>query len=87
MTLVYTLKYSKTAAKDFQKLDVLVKRRIREAIETKLVKDPLSASMKLRDFEIKGVRRFRVGNYRVFIFISSRVIEVLRVGHRREIYK
>lgn len=87
MPSIYTLKYSKNAGKDLQKLDSLVKRKIKKAIETKLVIDPLGNSLKLRDFDVKGARRFRVGNYRVFIFISNRTIEILRIGHRREIYK
>ena len=83
----FTLKYSKNAAKDLQKLDNLVKRRIKEAVETKLVGNPVAASVKLRDFDVKGVRRFRVSNYRVIFVVNKKIIEVLRVGHRREIYK
>ncbi len=83
----YKLKYSKTAAKEISKLDYLVKKKVKEAIETKLVSNPIKNSTKLRDFKIEGVRRFRVGNYRVIFIIDNRMIQVLRVGHRREIYK
>lgn len=83
----FTLKYSKNAAKDLQKLDNLVKRRIKEAVKTKLAKDPVAASVKMRDFEVKGVRRFRIGSYRVvFDFVGGEIV-ILRVGHRRKIYK
>ena len=83
----FRLKYSKNASKDLSKLDNLVKRKIKERIETKLIKDPIGNSIKLRAFEVKGARRFRVGNYRVIIFVSGKVVGVLRIGHRREIYK
>ncbi|OGY21893.1 MAG: hypothetical protein A2113_01025 [Candidatus Woykebacteria bacterium GWA1_44_8] len=83
----YHLKYSRNAAKDLSKLDNLVKRKIKEAIETKLVKNPIGSSIKLRDFEIEGVRRFRIGNYRVIFVITGKSVEILRIGHRREIYK
>lgn len=85
--MAYILKYSKNAAKDLSKLDNLVKRKIKESIETKLIKDPIGTSTKLRVFEVKGARRFRVGNYRVIISVSEKIIEILRIGHRREIYK
>jgi len=83
----YKIKISKTAIKELFKLDNLVKKRIKEDIETKLIKDPISNSLKLTDFEIEGVRRFRVGSYRVIFYLDKNVIEILRVGHRREIYK
>ncbi|OGY29146.1 MAG: hypothetical protein A3F35_03090 [Candidatus Woykebacteria bacterium RIFCSPHIGHO2_12_FULL_45_10] len=83
----YKIKISKTAIKELFKLDNLVKKRIKEDIETKLIKDPISNSLKLTDFEIEGVRRFRVGSYRVIFYLDKNVIEILRVGHRRKIYK
>lgn len=81
------LKISKNAAKDISKLDNLVKKRIQQAITEKLMNDPIGNSKKLQDFEISGVRRLRVGDYRVIFLVDKGFIEVLRVGHRREIYK
>lgn len=83
----YPLKYSKTFLKEISKLDQIVKRKIKEAIETKLLIDPISNSLKLKDFKIDGARRLRVSSYRVIFFIEGKSIEILRVGHRREIYK
>ncbi len=83
----FPIRYSRTSAKEISKLDILVKRKIKKDIETKLIKDPIGNSTKLREFKISGVRRFRVGNYRVIFTINKKIIEVLRVGHRREIYK
>ena len=85
--MAYRLVYSKNAAKEISKLDNLVKRKIKEAIETKLLTDPLVNSLKLQDFEVNGARRLRVGNYRIIFYLDKKVIEILRVGHRREIYK
>ncbi len=85
--MAYALKISKNAAREISKLDNLVKRKIKEAIETKLLVNPLGNSLKLQDFEVKGARRLRVGNYRVIFYLDKGIIEILRVGHRREIYK
>lgn len=85
--MIYQLKYSKNAAKEISKLDNLVKRKIKEAIETKLLTEPLANSLKLQDFEVKGARRLRVGNYRVIFYLDKNILEILRIGHRKEIYK
>jgi len=43
-------------------------------------------STRLTDPRI-GTYRFRVGDYRVIFDVEGNEIIVLRVGHRREIYK
>ena len=85
--MAFSLRYSKNAAKEISKLDSLVKRKIKEAIEAKLLVDPISNSLKLQDFEVDGARRLRVGNYRIIFYLEKNVIEILKIGHRREIYK
>jgi mRNA interferase RelE/StbE len=85
--MAFQLRISKNAAKDISKLDNLVRKRIHDAVTTKLVVDPIGNSKKLQDFEVSGVRRLRVGNYRVIFFLDKSIIEILKVGHRREIYK
>jgi len=39
--------------------------------------------------ELTGLRRVRVGNYRVVYEIAARelLVLVVRIGHRREIYR
>lgn len=48
--------------------------------------DPLKYAEKLIDSEL-GNYRFRVGDYRIIFDLEKDEIVVLRVGHRREIYK
>ncbi|MGA3112815.1 MAG: type II toxin-antitoxin system mRNA interferase toxin, RelE/StbE family [Syntrophobacteraceae bacterium] len=62
------------------------RRRIVDAIE-KLVADPLKGRpLKGR---WKGLRRIRVGLYRVIYVLrrSELTVLVLRIGHRREVYR
>lgn len=80
----YTLLYTKTAAKDIQKLDNVTKKRIKKKLD-EYVKDPLNYAKKLTDSKI-GTYRWRIGNYRVVFDIENQNIIILRVGHRREIY-
>jgi len=48
--------------------------------------DPLKYAEKLTDSRL-GTYRFRVGDYRVIFDLEENEIVVLRVGHRRNIYK
>ena len=81
----YNLVYTRRAEKDIKKLDPSVKNRIGKAL-LKLQANPFLHSDKLSDPAI-GTYRFRVGDYRVIFDIEGNDIVVLRVGHRREIYK
>ena len=48
--------------------------------------DPFKHAEKLTDPKL-GTYRFRIGDYRVIFDVEGRDIVVLRVGHRRELYK
>jgi mRNA interferase RelE/StbE len=81
----YNLVYTRRAGKDIRKLDPVIKRQIGKAI-LKLHENPLEHSEKLTNPEI-GTYRFRAGDYRVVFDIEGKDIVILRVGHRKEIYK
>jgi len=81
----YKLVYTRRAEKDIRKLDLSVKHQISKAL-LKLQDNPLEHSEKLTNPEI-GTYRFRTGDYRVVFDIEGKDIVVLRVGHRKEIYK
>ena len=81
----YKLVYTKTAAKDISKLDTIAKKKIKRKIE-EYSKNPLFHSKKLINPKI-GTYRWRIGNFRIVFDIDAKNIVVLRIGHRREIYK
>ena len=83
--MTYKLLYTKTAAKDIQKLDTVAKKRLKSKLET-YIKDPLLYAKKLTDFSL-GTYRWRIGNYRITFDINMDTIVILRVRHRREIYR
>lgn len=83
--MTYKVVYTRTSFKDIKKLDIVAKKRIKRKIEI-YSKNPLRYSKKLIDPKI-GTYRWRVGNYRIVFDIDRRKIVILRVGHRREIYK
>ena len=81
----YKLVYTKTAYKDIKKLDTVARKRIGKKIE-EYSKNPLLSSKKLVNSSI-GSYRWRIGNHRVVFDMDNKNIVILRVGHRREIYK
>jgi mRNA interferase RelE/StbE len=81
----YDLVYTRRAEKDIKKLDPSIKSHIGKAI-LKLQDNPSRLSEKLIDPKI-GTYRFRIGDYRVIFDIEGNDIVILRVGHRKEIYK
>lgn len=81
----YKLLYTKSAVKDIQKLDPVVRKRLKIKLET-YANNPLFYAKKLTDSSL-GTYRWRIGNYRVIFDVDQNNIVILRVRHRREIYK
>lgn len=80
----FKLLYSKRAAKDIKKLDSVTKKKLGKAIE-RSSKNPLNNAKRLTSSLI-GQYRWRAGSYRIVFDINGNRIEILRIGHRREIY-
>ena len=86
--MIYTL----SAEKDLGKLDRGCAIKILLKIDEYLkMRDPLVRAKKLKGFEM-DTYRFRVGDYRVIFRLDMRsgklvVLVVLKVAHRREVYK
>ena len=72
--------------KDLPKLSAEIRRRIREAIEQKLVFSPQQYGEPLRR-TLKGYWKLRVGDYRVIYKVDGKTVIVFRIGHRREVYE
>ena len=71
--------------KDLPRLSIDVKQRIRIAIEKKLGIAPHEFGTPLRR-SLKGYWKLRVGDWRVIYKLENTTVEVLRIGHRREVY-
>ena len=81
----YKLVYTRRAAKDLSKLEPEVRKRIKETLE-RYAKAPFDYARKMIDPSL-GTYRFRIGDYRVIFDLEGAQIVILRVGHRREIYR
>lgn len=81
----YELVYTQRAFRDIEKLDPKTKRRLGKIL-LRYKEDPIRYAEKLTDPKL-GTYRFRIGDYRVIFDLEGINIVVLRVGHRREIYR
>ncbi|WP_423125792.1 type II toxin-antitoxin system RelE family toxin [Kocuria palustris] len=85
--MAYRVTYVASAAKALRKLDRQTARRILEALNV-LADDPRPPGcIKLQGGE--GELRIRIGDYRVVYDVvdDELVVLILRVGHRREVYR
>ena len=83
--MIYKIIFTNRAIKDLSKIDDSTKDRIGKKLKEFSI-DPLSHARKLSD-PVIGQYRFRVGVYRIVFDIEDETIIVLRVGHRKKIYK
>lgn len=83
--MAYNIVYKKSVSRDLAKLSKQEARRILRRVEKDLAENA-DVYPVLRG-KFAGLRKYRVGNYRVIYTILGRDVLVLRVGHRRGVYK
>ena len=81
----YKIVYKSSVARDLKKIDTTEARRILDEIEKELIQSPDSHPVLKGAFA--GLRQFRVGDYRVVYAIMDEEVVVLRIGHRKDIYR
>lgn len=84
--MIYTITIKESALKTLSKIDNPYRLRLCDAIE-KLKTNPAAGSVLKGEFT--GLRRIRIGDYRVVYEVQNEqlVILVIRVAHRREVYR
>ncbi len=83
----YKIVFTKESAKDIQKLDETVKKQVyKKLIYFKDLDDIKVVAKKLHNHEASEYR-LRVGNFRIIFDLDKHTIIVLRVQHRKDVYK
>jgi mRNA interferase RelE/StbE len=83
--LAYNIAYKKSVAKDLKRIDKQNAKRILDKIDKDLVEDPDRFPALTGPFS--GLRKFRVGDYRVIFAIIDPDVLILRVQHRKDVYR
>lgn len=89
--MAWTIELSDPAKKNLKQLDPQTTRRILaflfERVST--LENPRSMGEALQGAELGVYWKYRVGDYRLICEIEDKkiIVNVLKVGHRREVYK
>ena len=88
--MAWTIKLTEAALRQLAQLDKSVERRIRKFLQERLapLDDPRSIGQALHG-QLEKFWRYRVGDYRLIANIEDDrlVILVIRIGHRRQVYR
>jgi addiction module RelE/StbE family toxin len=83
--LAYNVVFKKSVHRDLKKLSKAEVSHILDQTEQELTKNPVSCPLLKGQFA--GLRRYRIGDHRVIYALVGTEILVLRIGHRRDVYK
>ncbi len=84
--MTFSIRIKASAAKALRRIPAADRHRVIEAIE-RLAEEPTAGGTLKGEFS--GLRRLRVGQYRVVYEVMGNelVVLVIRIGHRREVYR
>jgi mRNA interferase RelE/StbE len=83
--LKYKIAFKKSVARDLKKIDSQHAKRILNKIEKDLPKT--AAQYPELKGKFSGLRKCRIGDYRIIFSIMENTVLITRVGHRKEVYK
>jgi mRNA interferase RelE/StbE len=83
--LSYKIAFKKSVSRDLKKLNKGDAERILDKIEQDLTEKADTIPMLKGKFS--GLRKFRIGDYRVIYTIIENTALVLRISHRRDAYR
>lgn len=81
----YKIAFKKSVSRDLKKIDKEQAKRILNKIESELPQK--AETLPTLTGKFSGLRRFRVGDFRVIFSIIGDTALVLRLRHRKEVYK
>ena len=89
--MAWTVEISESALRELDKLDPQQSRRILKFLDDRVAKseDPRTIGQALHGAKLGEFWKYRVGDYRLICKIVDErlIVLVLRIGHRREIYR
>ena len=83
--MTYEIVLTIRAVKDLENLDKKTKKRIIDYLKENNI-NPLAHAIKLTNPKL-GSYRFKIGDYRVVFDIDNKTLVILRIGHRKSIYR
>ena len=78
-----TIVYSKIAERAFERLPDRIQKRVEDGID----RYAITGNGNVKALQGRPVLRLRIGDYRVIFTEDLVVIDIINLGHRREIYE
>ncbi|MDD5240785.1 MAG: type II toxin-antitoxin system RelE/ParE family toxin [Sulfuricella sp.] len=89
--MAWQIEFDPRALDELKGLDKPVQSRIVKVLRERIASlaDPRSLGQALRGDELGGYWKYRIGDYRLICDIRDETVTILilRIGHRREIYR
>ena len=83
--MAYNITYKSSVRRDLKAIGKAEAHRILDQLEKDLSRAPDKCPALKGAFE--GLRKYRVGNYRVIFVMLGKDVLVLRIGHRKDVYR
>ena len=83
--MAYSIAYKNSVQHDLRKLDKDIARNLLDALERELAVH--ARAHPLLKGEFAGLRKLRIGNYRIIYAILGDEVLVLRIRHRKDVYR
>lgn len=83
---MYIYEFTSKSLKQLKKIDKQTQRLLLGKIDFYCKQEMFLTSEHLTDKKI-GSYRFRIGDYRIIFDIDGKMITILSIGHRRDIYR
>jgi len=85
--MTYTIVITRSAKKDIDSLETITRNRLGKKLTSFAALDDLSQGAKKLENSSSGEYRLRVGDYRVLFDLEGKTVVILRVQHRKDVYK
>jgi mRNA interferase RelE/StbE len=89
--MAWSIKFRPKAERQIEQLDPQIARRILRFLFERVapLANPRSIDEALRGTELGDLWKYRVGDYRIIASIEDKLIRILvvRIGHRRQVYR
>ena len=85
--MAYTIQFVEDVVKEqLPSIPMPWRQQIKRAIEERLAVDPVKLGKPLR-YSLFGLRRLRVGDWRIIYKINGNVVEIIKIGNRKDVYE
>ena len=81
----YKIAFKKSVSRDLKRIDKSQAKKILDRIETELPE--VAPSCPELKGKFSGLRKVRIGDYRVIFSIINDTVLIMRIGHRKEVYR